>query len=75
MSVGIEFRNRPSNSISWVHNKQYSPGPRVVVPSQHSLFHATRHLMMTHVKLGTVQQPFKFQSVCVSVRYHIAHLP
>lgn len=63
------------NSISRVNNEQHSPGPRVVVPSQYSLFHAAWHLVMSHVQLGTVQQTFELQPVCVSVRYHVTHLP
>lgn len=30
--------------------------------------------MVTHVRFGTVQQPFEFEPVGVTVRNHIAHL-
>lgn len=29
---------------------------------------------MSHVGLGSVQQSFKFQSICVPIRYDVAHL-
>lgn len=32
------------------------------------------HFVVSHVGLGPVQQSLEFQSICVSVRYDVAHL-
>lgn len=32
------------------------------------------NLMMTHVSLGSIQQAFEFQAVCVTISYHISNL-
>lgn len=29
---------------------------------------------MSHVGLGPIKQPFEFQSICVPIRYDVAHL-
>jgi hypothetical protein len=48
--------------------------PAVIVPAQHSTFHPSRHFMMSHVSLRTVEQALELESVGVSVRYHISDL-
>lgn len=39
-----------------------------------STFVLLTYLVVSHVGLGSVQQSFKFQSICVPIRYDVAHL-